>query len=316
MHGLCATAAPPVAARRRAAETLPSELRPFIGHLPHADLQAAAHRARRLGVGADEVLVAQGMVDEAEATGLLAAHLGLAVAATDETATPRDAPTAEAVLRTGVRIEAPDGARPRFTLAARGRDVRRLFRALRRDPGLAGRMRLAVPGAFRRAVMAAAGPTLAEAAVTRLPARDPLKSAATLDPKRVLGRIALAVGLPLALLLALAPEQGVLAVQALLSLVFLGWVSLRLAGCAYDPPADPPPTLDDRQLPVYSLLVPLYREAASVPHLVAALGALDYPGLGSRRTMPHITYATRWISIRVCSQFVAGGTCLRSDAMV
>lgn len=277
VHGLSATPAPAVAARRRGAEPLPFELRPFVGHLPHDDLRTAARRARQLGVGADEVLVAQGVVDEAEATDLLATHLGLAVAAPEDAAPPPDAATAEAVLRTGVRIETPDGGRPRFTLAARGRDVRRLFRALRRDPGLAGRVRLAVPGAFRRAVLTAAGPMLAQAAVKRLPDRDPLKSAATLDPKRVLGRIALVVGLPLAGLVALAPEQGVLAVQALLSLVFLGWVSLRLASCTYDPPADLPPTLDDRQLPVYSLLVPLYREAASVPHLVTALGALDYP---------------------------------------
>ncbi|MFG1318978.1 glycosyltransferase [Xanthobacter autotrophicus] len=275
-HDPCATLASPVATHPHA-EALPFELRPFIGHLPHDDIQAAARRARRLGVGGDQVLIAQGTTDATGATGLLAAHLGLAVVDPDGIAAPQDAATAEAVLRTGVCVESPAGTRPRFTLAARGRDVRRLARALRRDPALAGRVRLAEPGALRRTVMAAAGPVLAQAAVARLPARDPLKSAATLDPKRVLGRIALVVGLPLAALLALAPEQGVLLVQALLSLVFLGWVSLRLAACTYDPPADLPPTLDDRQLPVYSLLVPLYREAASVPHLVAALGALAYP---------------------------------------
>lgn len=282
-HDPRATLASPVATHPDA-EALPFELRPFIGHLPHDDIQAAARRARRLGVGGDQVLIAQGTTDTTAATGLLAAHLGLAVVDPDGIAAPQDAATAEAVLRTGVCVESPAGTRPRFTLAARGRDVRRLALALRRDPALAGRVRLAEPGALRRTVMAAAGPVLAQAAVARLPARDPLKSAATLDPKRVLGRIALVVGLPLAALLALAPEQGVLLVQALLSLVFLGWVSLRLAACTYDPPADLPPTLDDRQLPVYSLLVPLYREAASVPHLVAALGALDYPVLCSKLT--------------------------------
>ena len=36
-------------------------------------------------------------------------------------------------------------------------------------------------------------------------------------------------------------------------------------------------SLDDRELPVYSVLVPLYREAAAVPRLIPALRALDYP---------------------------------------
>ena len=35
--------------------------------------------------------------------------------------------------------------------------------------------------------------------------------------------------------------------------------------------------LDDESLPVYSIIVPLHREAAIVPQLLAALGALDYP---------------------------------------
>ncbi|MDI4666571.1 glycosyltransferase [Xanthobacter autotrophicus] len=265
------------AADPHAPSPLPAELLAFIGHLSQAELDAAALRARHIGVGADQVLVAGGRVEPAEATGRLAAHLGLAIAPPGSGSAPGDAATAEAMLRTGVRVDAADGARPRFTLAARGRDVRRLIRALRRDPGLAGRVRLAEPGAFRREVMAAAGPLLAASAAARLATRHPLKSAATLDTKRALGRVALAVGLPFLALLALAPEHGLLLVQALLSLVFLGWVSIRLASCAYDPPADPTPALPVRQLPVYSVLVPLYREAASVPHLVAALGALDYP---------------------------------------
>ncbi len=36
-------------------------------------------------------------------------------------------------------------------------------------------------------------------------------------------------------------------------------------------------SLDDRELPIYSVLVPLHYEAGAVPRLVAALRALDYP---------------------------------------
>ncbi|MGE0743233.1 MAG: hypothetical protein AB7O98_18000 [Hyphomonadaceae bacterium] len=39
------------------------------------------------------------------------------------------------------------------------------------------------------------------------------------------------------------------------------------------------PLAADARLPTYTLLCPLYREANVVPDLVAALAAIDYPGL-------------------------------------
>ncbi|HTO39683.1 MAG TPA: glycosyltransferase [Rhizomicrobium sp.] len=41
--------------------------------------------------------------------------------------------------------------------------------------------------------------------------------------------------------------------------------------------APPPPTIADADLPLYTILVPLYREADVLPRLVQALQALDYP---------------------------------------
>lgn len=44
------------------------------------------------------------------------------------------------------------------------------------------------------------------------------------------------------------------------------------------PTVEPLPVrIDAELLPLYSVLVPLYREASVVPHLVAALTAIDYP---------------------------------------
>lgn len=37
-------------------------------------------------------------------------------------------------------------------------------------------------------------------------------------------------------------------------------------------------------LPVYSVLVPLFRETRVLPQLISALGSLRYPALGSKRT--------------------------------
>ena len=251
------------------------ELRPYRDHVDADTLRAAHARARKIGVGVDEVLVASGALDEDAATHLLARDLGLSVAAPNLPDLPDDPAMAEAVLRTGTLV--CGSGRPHFVMAARGRIVWRLRRALKRDAGLASRVELIPPLALARRIGAVCGPRLAAAATERLVRSDPLKSASTLRPGRIVGLGAAAVGLPLAPLLVLAPEMTVLGVQAALSLVFLAWIALRLAGCLYEPPEELLPVLDPRSLPVYSLLVPLYDEAASVPRLVAALAALDYP---------------------------------------
>lgn len=79
------------------------------------------------------------------------------------------------------------------------------------------------------------------------------------------------------------PEATLMALTVLIALPFLLVVALRsiaLAEIATVPPAPPPAPAGrphDRDLPVYSVLVPLYREATVVPDLVDALEHLDYP---------------------------------------
>ena len=65
----------------------------------------------------------------------------------------------------------------------------------------------------------------------------------------------------------------------LLSLFFLVVVALRLM-CVMGAPQkrkSKPPKLNDKQLPVYSVLVPLFRETSILQQLLAALNQLDYP---------------------------------------
>lgn len=88
-----------------------------------------------------------------------------------------------------------------------------------------------------------------------------------------------------AAMLALAPSEFTLGFFLLchaayfLSMLFK---ALLLVSEAHSP-ARPPdwsetlPSLRDDQLPVYSILVPMYKEAASVAHLVKAIQNLDYP---------------------------------------
>ncbi len=99
---------------------------------------------------------------------------------------------------------------------------------------------------------------------------------------------ALGLAAALAAGLAVAPGPAAAVVSALLFAVFAGAVAQRLAvvaasaALAAAPPERP---LPDRDLPVYTLAVPLFREARMLPGLVRALDALDYPALCRKRNI-------------------------------
>ncbi len=82
---------------------------------------------------------------------------------------------------------------------------------------------------------------------------------------------------------AVAPDVIVPFVMAILTLPFLCVVLLRSAAVLEmirsprSRSARAVPTVPDADLPRYSALVPLYREAAILPDLVEAMAALDYP---------------------------------------
>ncbi len=83
----------------------------------------------------------------------------------------------------------------------------------------------------------------------------------------------------LALVAALALSAPVMA-SALAGLAFLSLSALKLAAVAWriaSPRREPPPLVVSGNLPVYTVLVPLYREGRIVPRLLDALNRLDYP---------------------------------------
>lgn len=89
------------------------------------------------------------------------------------------------------------------------------------------------------------------------------------------GIVAAAIG---AATLAPATTSGL--TICLVAICFVGFAGLRVAaaigvvGGGFAPPAQP---LADIDLPLYTVLVPLHREARVVPRLLPALCALDYP---------------------------------------
>jgi len=65
--------------------------------------------------------------------------------------------------------------------------------------------------------------------------------------------------------------------SAALSLLFLASIAVRALACVANPDETPARRLSDDELPVYTVVAPLYREARVARQLVEALNALDYP---------------------------------------
>jgi len=62
--------------------------------------------------------------------------------------------------------------------------------------------------------------------------------------------------------------------------IFLAAAALRLVSVAFAPRTpDRSARIDDRKLPIYTIICALYREAAIVKDFVAAIRTLDYPGI-------------------------------------
>ena len=151
-------------------------------------------------------------------------------------------------------------------------------------PGSAVGVRRHISGARVDSLPApgATGSIELDEAVHGLASRHPELSAATRLwgwQKAALAGLALGVGGGTLL----APEATLAVLFAVMAVPFLCVVVLRSAALwnLIAPPApavEPPPVrIDAELLPLYSVLVPLYREASVVPHLVAALTAIDYP---------------------------------------
>jgi glycosyltransferase XagB len=161
-------------------------------------------------------------------------------------------------------------------LAPRGRAIADLLDGAHRIAGPA----ITSPTHLREAVFAAIPGQVADHAAHDLRRRMPERATAR-EPAvwwLLLLVLALAAGLCLcAALPAPLARAATLAGQCL----FLGMTTLRLAALAIPAPVamedGAVAPLADADLPVYTVLVPLHREAAVVPQLIRALAALDYP---------------------------------------
>ncbi|WP_158813535.1 glycosyltransferase family 2 protein [Methylocapsa sp. S129] len=241
--------------------------------VPRASLLAATQAAVRCGVSADQALLGEGYLREDDFYRLLAQRVGLAYYR-GEIAIAECLNPAEAATRGSVRL-APNPEGLSAVVAPRGRAVAALLAASAagRSPtyyAIAAPQRL---GAIVRRQMAR---QLAENAAGALAGVDPTLSAHSIFSN---GRLACATLLALCVIFvgALWSAEFRVFCAIALWLAFGAAAALRLVAAAKPAPTEAPPPLNDFDLPLYSIIAPLYREAKIVTQLIGAIDAIDYP---------------------------------------
>ncbi len=246
---------------------------------PAEVLHQAAIEARRLGTCPVVVLLSGGGIDARSYYRALARHLGLPFLS--DPITMPGLP-ADAAIRAGHAPLAPDryGAQLRMLAAPSGAALARLVDLASRSTIFPAGLALTDPARFEAAVIEADAARIAQQAARELADRHPrfsYRGGAWVWQKHVLvagltGVALLPAGLP--------PDMALALISILICFMSAFLALLRIAACRERVkviPKSRPPALDDAQLPDYSIVVALYREAAVADQLCAAIAAIDYP---------------------------------------
>ena len=236
-------------------------------------LLQAMRIAEREGVDADAALLGEGLVPEEVYYRALARHLRLPYFCgelpIDDGVDPARA------IASGIAPLAPNGLRLRAVVAPRGASVRYLVAAAAAGH-LRGGFAIASPQRLSAFVRAEAGSQLAETAACGLERRHWALSAHSGLSRGQIACIA-ALAVAGATLGFAAPDAPPAAISILLWLIFAAWIVVRNLAVAAAGATRAVAPLADEDLPVYSVVAALYREARVVRKLVKALDAIDYP---------------------------------------
>jgi hypothetical protein len=246
-------------------------------------LRTAEARGKELGIGADQVLIQQGVIDEEAYLQRLAFHTGVTIenfAGIDRSDSP---PPDHQILQAAefglIRLRRE--GRLIWTLAPRHLAARTLCRLVAVYPDLTEWLRLASSSHLHQFLLHQTDDVLGRAAADGLRRRFPQMSAAPAAIKGPRWRRHLHCfkgPCGIAALMLVPPIFALDAWSVVLAAWFLAFIGLRFLGSFI--PRLPQPKLrrlPDRQLPVYTVIAALYREAKSVAPLMQAIDAFDYP---------------------------------------
>jgi glycosyltransferase XagB len=178
-------------------------------------------------------------------------------------------------LRRASRAMVVCSGRSLLLLAPDPDEIERLRRYCAARPGLAARIRIAPPEVIRALLLARFERPYAASAVNRLAREAPHLSAASTGGAAAVRQLVLLAAI-LAAILATATGHVWAGFGMAVSLIFLNCVAWKLAAALTPAPSTAAP-VSPRQLPSYTVVVAVYREANMAAELVAAMAALDYP---------------------------------------
>jgi hypothetical protein len=259
------------------------ELDCLSGVLAPDVLRAAEQRSLETGTGADQVLIGWGTISQEEYLRRFARHIGLAFETfsdLDRSNCLLDDAKLPDAARHGIMPIARYGAR-QYIFAPRGFASRRIAKLVARYPSLTDCTRITTSARLGEFLERHAGGALGHLAAEGLAesffdlsaAPIPIWRSPFMSFVRHTSRLAI-----LTALFALMPSLILESASVVLAVWFLLFTSLRLAGSFAPPqPKKRLPRLQDDQLPVYTIVAALYREARSVAPLMRFIDALDYP---------------------------------------
>lgn len=245
--------------------------------LPDITLALAELRAAEVGVGADRVLIAQGFIDEETYLKALARQLGMAFENLD--GRPREAlPLSDERLLAAASLgmlplSVPDSTK--VVVAPRELTIRKLFESLQSGSDIRDRVRFTTNARLQRFIAGHASHAIGQLAAESLRTEHPDLSAGTGRGRSIVTSTAVAC---IALFALLAPGPVGVAIEVFLGLIFLAWTFLRLLGTlSLRSVRRIPDPIAESELPVYTIVIALYREAAAARALVDSLRRLNYP---------------------------------------
>ncbi len=245
--------------------------------LPPGIIAFAELHAAEIGVGADRVLITHGLVDEAIYINELARELGCTVEPFDNETREACSLSEDQMIeraRTGMLpLNGVDG--DELVVALQETTARTLKAVCHQQFDLAPRIRLTSCDELGRFVAQHASPTIGYKAAEKLRSERPELSAATHQGRSIATAVIVAA---IAVFALVAPGNVALAIDIALGIVFLAWTALRLLSTfSHRPVMQVRHFGPDATLPVYTIIVALYREAAAVEGLIDALRRLNYP---------------------------------------
>jgi cellulose synthase/poly-beta-1,6-N-acetylglucosamine synthase-like glycosyltransferase len=253
---------------------LPVELRALRGHVDPVFLRWTAARAETLGIGAGAIVARSGVISPDAMLEAYAADLGVEIDPL-ENIEARALDVAK-TFTTGVLPAATDHGRNEATIALTGENTRAIYAFGQGNAELSQLIKITSIERLRAFLLRSKEKALAEDAAFGLLKRNPSFSAGKQYFRNPAASAAVLAAVA-ALSFYFATTATLLAIELLLAATFISWSALRISACFAERPEYQSIYIDDRDLPTYTILVPLYREANVVFDLVEAISALNYP---------------------------------------